>query len=290
MFRSILSAVLVLIPGTAGAAGAEKPPEVLARTTKWVVNYDRDACHLAAKFGEDKDSVIAKFTRYQPGDPFDLTLIGKRFISRDSDIHAGGKVDFGLSAKPLDLGGLYGTMGKSNALFLRSLRFDGWESNEKMEVPPDVTPEQEARITGATIALQGRQPFRIEFGSLGKPLAQMRLCMDNLVKSWGYDPVEQAAALRPVSPITSPGTWLSGNDYPVNAIRGGHSGLVQFRLDVDAEGKILGCFILSRTSPDDFADTTCRAMTRRARLQPALDAQGRPMRSYYVSKVVWLAG
>jgi TonB family protein len=113
--------------------------------------------------------------------------------------------------------------------------------------------------------------------------------MDNLVKSWGYDPVEQAAALRPVSPITSPGTWLSGNDYPLNAVMNGHSGLVQFRLDVDAEGKVLGCFILSRTSPDDFADTTCRAMIRRARLQPALDAQGKPIRSYFVGKVVWLA-
>jgi hypothetical protein len=70
----------------------------------------------------------------------------------------------------------------------------------------------------------------------------------------------------------------------------GHNGLVQFRLDVDPGGKVAGCFILSRTSPDDFADITCRAMTRRARLQPALDAKGKPIRSYYVNKVIWLAG
>ncbi|MDT8757159.1 energy transducer TonB [Sphingomonas psychrotolerans] len=288
MFRSILSAVLVLVSGTASAIGAEKPPETLARATKWVVDYDRDACHLAAQFGEGKKSVIAKFTRYQPGDQFDLALIGDRFVSADAEV--AGKIDFGLSNKPVDLNGLNGTMGKTKAIFLRSLRFDGWESSEKMEVAPTLTPEQEARITGVTVDLRGRPPFRIEFGSLAKPLAQMRLCMDNLVKSWGYDPVEQAGALRPASPITSPGTWLSSSDYPMNAVMNGHNGLVQFRLDIDSEGKVLGCFILSRTSPDDFADTTCRAMTRRARLQPALDAQGRPMRSYFVSKVVWLTG
>jgi TonB family protein len=279
---------IVLSASAAGAVGAEKPPETLARAGKWLVNYDRDACHLAAQFGEGKSAVIAQFTRYEPGDHFDLALIGNRFNSEDAK--AAGTVDFGLSAKPAELNGLHGNVGKTKAVFLRSLRFDGWQSKEKFAMPPRLGPGQEAGITGTTIDLRGRRPFRLEFGSLEKPLAQMRLCMDNLVKSWGYDPEEQAAALRPVSAITSPGSWLSGGDYPMNAVMQGHNGVVQFRLDVDAEGKVAGCFILSRTSPDDFADITCRAMTRRARLQPALDAKGKPMRSYYVNKVVWLTG
>jgi TonB family protein len=281
-----LSAIAATLPGA--AAAKEREPEPLARVGKWLVNYDRDACHLAAQFGEGKRAVIAQFTRYQPGDTFDLALIGNRFNLREAQVE--GKVDFGISARPAEVSGLHGNVGKMKAVFLRSLRFDGWESKEEFDVPARLAPEQEARITGAVVAMRGARPFRLEFGSLEKPLVQMRLCMDNLVKSWGYDPVQQATALRPVSAITSPAKWLSSSDYPMNAVTNGHNGLVQFRLDVDPEGKVAGCFILSRTSPDDFADITCRAMTRRARLQPALDAQGKPMRSYYVSKVIWLAG
>lgn len=288
MFRSMFAGLVLLNTSAAGAVGAEKPPETLTRAGKWLVNYDRDACHLAAQFGEGKNAVIAKFTRYEPGDHFDLALMGNRFSSSDAEVV--GTIDFGISAKPVDLNGFHGNVGKMQAIFLRSLRFDGWQSKEKFDVAPRLTVEQEARITGVTVDLRGRRAVRLEFGSLLKPLAQMRLCMDNLVKSWGYDPVEQAAALRPVGAITAPGGWLSSSDYPLNAVMNGHNGLVQFRLDVDAEGKVAGCFILSRTSPDDFADITCRAMTRRARLQPALDAKGKPMRSYYVNKVIWLSG
>lgn len=288
MLRLIFLGAAAFIASAASAAGAEKSPETLARAGKWLVNYDRDACHLAAQFGEGKNAVVAKFTRYEPGEHFDLALIGNRFNSDEAEV--AGTVDFGISAKPVKVNGLYGNVGKTKAVFLRSLRFDDWQSREKFDVAPKLAPGQEARITGVTFSMRGKRPFRLELGSLEKPHVQMRLCLDNLVKSWGYDPAQQAAALRPVSAITSPGSWLSSGDYPIGAVMNGHNGLVQFRLDVDPDGKAAGCFILSRTSPDEFADLTCRAMTRRARLQPALDAEGRPMRSYYVNKVVWLAG
>jgi hypothetical protein len=68
----------------------------------------------------------------------------------------------------------------------------------------------------------------------------------------------------------------------------GFNGIVQFRLDVDAAGKITGCHVLHRTKPDLFADLTCRSITRRAKLEPALDAEGKPVRSFSVHKVLWI--
>jgi TonB family protein len=280
-------ALVSFLAAAASPASAERQPETLARTGKWLLDYDRDACHLAAQLGEGKKAVILRFTRYEPGDHFDLALLGDRFRALDAKVQ--GKVDFGLAAKPVEVKGLSGNMGERKAVFLSSLRLDGWQRDGKFDVAPAMTPEQEARVTGLALDTRGARAVRLEFGSLAKPFAAMRNCMDNLVKSWGYDPAQQTAALRPVSAITSPGSWLSSDDYPMISAMNGHNGLVQFRLDVDADGKVARCFILSRTSPDDFADITCRAMTRRARLQPALDAQGRPMRSYYVNKVVWLA-
>jgi TonB family protein len=78
------------------------------------------------------------------------------------------------------------------------------------------------------------------------------------------------------------------SEYPAKAMAGGHNGLVQFRLDVDPEGKVSGCHVLARTNPDDFADLTCKSLTRRGKFKPALDAQGRPVPSFFVGKVSWM--
>lgn len=279
----IALALAAAVPSVASAKDRE--PEVLTRTGKWVLEYNRDACHLFAEFGEGDALVVARFTRYEPGDRFELSLYGRRF--RSAGVRTDAKIDFGLRGTPIEESIIYGSAGKLPAAFLSSTRLDGWERTKDPEVPPRITPEQEAAVTGMTVAIRGKRSFRLEFGSLGKPLAQMRDCSANLVKSWGYDPEVQAALLRPASPLESPGKWLSVNDYPENAVRMGHNGIVQFRLDVDVEGNVAGCYVLARTSPDDFADRTCRAVSKRAKLQPALDAKGMPVRSYFVQKVNW---
>lgn len=279
----IALALAAAVPGVATAKDRE--PEVLTRTGKWVLEYNRDACHLFAEFGEGDAQVVARFTRYQPGDGFDLALYGKRF--RTVDVRSEAKIDFGLADAPLERNVTFGSAGKFAAAFIGSVRVDGWSPGSRPVAAPRITPEQEATVSGLAVAIRRKAPFRLTFGSLDKPLAQMRDCSANLVQSWGYDPEVQAALLRPASPLESPGKWLSVNDYPEGAVRMGHNGIVQFRLDVDAEGNVAGCYVLARTSPDDFADRTCRAVSKRAKLQPALDAKGIPVRSYFVQKVNW---
>lgn len=292
MIRTLLAGIAGASIGTVAisAQPGDKSIETLTRNGKWLANYNRDSCQLAVQLGEGKSLVMVQFTRYEPGERFDFAVYGTRFAT--SDVKVEGTADFGLRAKPIAIDGLSGNAGKYRALFFSSVRLDGWESggNGKVETAPRITPEQEKAVTGVTLAIRGRRPVRLEFGSLGAPMAEMRKCMDSLVASWGYDVAQQKAALRPVSAITSPGTWLNPDDYPSKALAFGHNGIVQFRLDVDPEGKVIGCYVLARTSPDDFADTTCKAIARRAKLQPALDAQGKPMRSFWVQKVHWLMG
>jgi TonB family protein len=279
----IALAFALAAPGV--AAAKDREPEVLTRSGKWLVNYDRDGCQLWAQFGSEDKMVVARFTRYQPGDGFDFSLYGKRL--RALDYKGSATIDFGLKGAPADTSYFSGSAGKLPAVFFRGSRLDGWESQSETEVPPAITPEQEASVKGVTVAIPGQRPFRLEFGSLGKPLEHMRHCTDTLVESWGYDPRVQSNLLRRASALTSPAKWFSPNDYPIGAVRAGQSGIVQFRIDVDPDGSIAGCHVLARTSPDTFADATCRAVKRRATVQPALDAQGRPVRSYLVLKTVW---
>lgn len=265
------------------AAQKDREPEALVRTGKWHLNYDRDACHLEGTFGKGDAEVIARFTRYDHGEKFDLSLTGKRFSYPAT--RADAKIDFGI--QEMTSTAMFGTRGGAKLAVFPSLRLDGLGLLSD-RVLPKITPEQEAQIKSITVRIPRKAPFRLEFASLGQSFAQMDDCTTNLVKSWGYDPVVQATLSQPVVPITAPNKWLDSKDYPVSALRSGANGIVQFRLDIDADGKITGCHVLARTSPDDFADITCRAILKRAQLLPALDAQGKRVRSYHVQKARWM--
>jgi TonB family protein len=289
MLKALLVALSVAVAGAPvlAAMPGDKPVETLKRSEKWVVDYDRDGCHLVGGFSEGESKVLVRFSRYEPTDRFDFALFGDRYKSSDPYVH--GTLDFGLG-KAAEVYGFHGDTGKMQAMFLQSTRFDGWVGKSREDEAPDVTPDQEAKITGVTVDLDGWHPLHLEFGSLAKPMTLLRHCTETLVKSWGFDPEQQASGQRRAKPVTAPQKWLNPNDYPSRALSGGHNGVVQFRLDVDEQGKITGCYVLARTSPDDFADVTCRMVSKRGRFEPALDKDGKPMRTYYVQKVSWKAG
>jgi outer membrane biosynthesis protein TonB len=172
------------------------------------------------------------------------------------------------------------------ALLFGKMRLDGVKQRPSGLDPAPVTPAQEASVTRVVVTVKGVEPLTLEFGSLAKPMEQMRACTKELVRRWGYDPDVQASLSRQAIPLNG-AKWFTPADYPKSALRANVSGFVAFRLDVDAEGKVAGCHILDRTEPDEFAALTCRNIRGRARLQPALDAQGKPVRSFFVSKSVW---
>lgn len=285
--------VSLLLPLTVAFAAQpllakDREPITLKSSSKWVVDYDNDACHLMKQFGTGDQVLLAKFTRYQPGDVFDLGLYGTP--AKLPGPVATVRIDFGLAPQPISAAAVLGNAGDKPMMLFSSLRLDGytWYSKDSRPLPaPAIAPEQEARVTAIVLRLPGNRAYRLESGELGKPLAALRECQANLLKHWGYDPAVQLSLVRPATPINSPGSWLGSSDYPKKALDSGIQGMVQFRLDVSETGAVAGCSILFRTNPDEFADTTCKNIAKRAKLLPALDAKGAPVRSYYIQKVRW---
>lgn len=275
------------------ALGLAASPAVLASPTvtslakdgAWVANYDADSCQLIARFGTGDDAMIARFTRYQPGDGFDLALIGKGLKRMGTTTKA--KISFGPGQPLREVEAILGSANETPMMLLNGQRLDSWvwPRNSSNATPPPISADQEAAITDFTVQGGGSRTFRLELGSMRRPMAEMRKCMDMLLESWGYDPKVVATLSRPVAPSNNPATWLTSNDYPSDALSKGQNGLVQFRLDVDEAGKILDCHVLARTRPDAFADLTCRLVERRARLLPALDAAGKPVKGYFITRV-----
>lgn len=286
MFREIMLTIACVSALTTNAAA---DPKGMPRSGPWVANYDRDACHLAAKFGAGDDEITLRFARYEPSDQFALTVYGKRLPVEG--VWSEAEIDFGLAAKPIKAFSLNGGAGDKKATIFSGQRIDGWKPKLWNDPAPSITTEQEAKVTGVDIAFKVKRPtyrLRLEFGSLVRPLAQLRDCTTNLVKRWGYDPAVQATLSRKATPTAPPQSWVTNKDFPEGASRAGHIGTVQFRFDIGADARILGCYVLDRTDPDSFGDLSCRLLSSRARFHPALDAAGKPVRSYFVHKIAWM--
>lgn len=263
-------------------AGNEPAPATKARVGAWEINYDTYSCNLLAEFGDGPQTTYIRLTRYQPQDSFDLIVYGAPYSFGASTVSV--RVGFGLAA-PVKREAMTGQAGnKLPLLLINSLRLDGWEEQKPDQQGPPIAPALEDRATMIDLTIPGGKRFQLETGSFAKPMAAMRACVDDLVKSWGYDPVQQAALSVPVQPTKNPSAWLNNGDFPSRSAIAGHNGVVQFRLDIDETGKVAGCHILHRTNPDDFADLTCKLIAKRAKFTPARDQSGQSVRSYYVNR------
>jgi protein TonB len=101
-----------------------------------------------------------------------------------------------------------------------------------------------------------------------------------------------AAPARPVpkaraAPAGSPGSWLSDDDYPKDALRQEIDGTTAFRLTIDKTGVPRECAITTSSGSASLDNATCAKLMERARFTPARDAKGRPAADTYDGRITW---
>ena len=88
-------------------------------------------------------------------------------------------------------------------------------------------------------------------------------------------------------PKGNPGLWVNTNDYPSIALQNQIEGSTGFRVKVSPDGFVTECMITSSSGSSDLDQATCTNVVRRARFDPALDAQGKPISGAYSNRVRW---
>lgn len=270
----------------------------LKPASKWHVSYDKDGCRLARVFGEDDSPTSLILAKFYPGDAFRLTVGGRAFRPYMKADRA--YVQFGPTEARQDVNYFAGELGNSvPAMIFRGtlnvagptaeqeqlLKQSTW--NSPFRVPPIAT-ERKAAVTYLSISRSVGKAIRLETGPLKAPLAALDKCVDNLLTTWGIDVARHATLSRIVAPRESPGNWVTDNDYPTGPLMRGQQGVVNFRLSVDSSGAVTACNIQQSTRPAEFDEAVCKALTRRAKFHPALDAQGNTMASYYPGTFVFM--
>lgn len=291
-----LLTVLAALLSSAPVATAAKEPLRLAPSSKWLVNYAEDSCRMARNFGEGDQRVMLIADRYEPGEMLQISFYGQPARTRnDSEV----ELRFGPDEVSQKIGFYPSTLGeKTPGLTLQtSIRIapltgeqekaqeQATKTGDFAYTAPDIGPAREAAVHFIEVQRPVRTPFILETGSLGPPLAALRKCTDELLGHWGIDVAKHAGLTRHVTPKKDPSRWMTSYDYPPDMLAQGARAIVKFRLNIDEQGRPTECHIQQSTRPQAFDEAVCKAIMRNARFEPALDAAGTPIASYWVNTV-----
>lgn len=294
MITKAIAAFSIIAAATPAVAQSSKGPLALKPSSAWHVDYADDRCRLARQFGEGDEQVYAFFDRYGPTEYFRLTVAGKpvkTFVEK-----ADASVQFGPAEAEQKILFYNGNLGQRPALiFAGSMRIAPATASEFAAAtksddddPVDFAPIGEARQKAVRYLAIGkplRRSVTLETGSMRGPLVALDKCIDDLMTTWGIDTEKHKKLTRKLKPRQSPGKWVVSSDYPLDMLASGQPAIVEFRLSVGSDGVPSACHIQSTTRPKEFDDAVCKSVMRRARFDPALDAEGKPLASYYRNTV-----
>lgn len=258
-------------------------PQTFKPAGQWVADFGEDYCRLSRPFSDGTNTITVALERIQPVNSVRIIMVGNGIkMFRGST-----ELEYTLAPSGGSRKGPFwtSTTGDGQAyLNLGDVFMAAPGPFPTGPVPPyDRTAEQEYAkgvnaidITGGVI-----DPVRFEIGGLKAPIGVLQQCADDLLKVWGLDPAQHQTMTRPVQPAGDVSKWL-----PTGAIGFGDFAKLggsanQVRVMVGADGKPTSCTIHWASLEKKTNDTICKSIIDKGEFQPALDAQGQPMASYW---------
>lgn len=292
--------VLITLAATLCVNAAPTPKTVLRLkpATPWVVDYAEDSCRLARTFGEGAEQATLFLDQFEPAAGFHVTVGGGPFSAQRDIIDIDLTLRFGPNEAVQEVSSVTGTLGKQPAVIVagpqriaplskeETVSRDAIKKSGTRYDVPVISREREAavrflEITGATTDVV------LETGPMDKPLGILRECAWDTVGDWGLDVAQQQNLRR--GPVAKDGArgWFVADDYPSNMVKGNYQGTVNYRLIVDETGKPKSCHVQRSTRPKEFDITVCRVVMKRGKFQPALDAAGNPVASFWSQAITF---
>ena len=262
-------ALAAILPGIARAA----PPEPLKPAGSWVLDYGETQCIASRAYGDGKNALTFAIRPAPNGSNYELLVGRERYAPRYAE-ELDGSVDFGRGP-------------------IKAWLLHYGDSKKRVSV-------HQFRISAADMAQAGaanRVTLRagdgtsatIALTNMPELLKGMQACTADLQHYWNIEePEKQKVAVDVKGDVRS---VFKPTDYPADAMKLRQEGKVQFLLLINEQGKVAGCNVVQASGIPALDGMGCQVIVERAKFQPALDRQGKPIRSAYVTPpVVWRIG
>lgn len=287
---------LVLAAGSisiAAPAMADDGTVILEPSSYWSVDFGEEKCRLARAFGEGEGRHLLFIEQGGPKSSFGFMAIGPAFerFKRPDRI----EIQFGEFEPMTDhipmLGeteGFGASLIYTNMVFERHTKAENAaEEAQPRKAPlPRLDVETANRIDSISVSY-GKRKVVFNTGDLSEAVTVMNECALNFVEAWGLDRGAHESMVQPPK-------WKNEQavarriqaTYPSQALRRGESGIIRLRVTVEEDGSVSDCILNKATIADSLDSPACREM-RKAQFEPALDENGEPMRSFYLTNIIY---
>lgn len=272
----------------AGSASAEVGL-LLAPASEWQYREYDDRCRASRQFGEGENRTTLWIEQGGAEARYNLTFIGRPFRHP-----FGGGVHLQFGDQPEIIRSYIAAESSRGrpVLMMYGVSIAMPELERGEEAPaPDVTLDKDEAdaIDHLRMRTSIVEPVELQLGSLGEPHAFLNQCGAKIAVTLSEAGRALTSEAQPPVAIR-PDRWLRRGDYPVQLAAAGMAGQVTARITVNSAGKPSSCFVTETNKPNLFDDTVCLALMKRAEFEPARDASGEPVASYYFYSVNFQIG
>lgn len=283
----LIAHLLASSPAVAEAQDGPNRVEQLLPESDWNIDFGEDYCRLARTFTDGENSYLVFFEQAGPATGFGMTLAGpkirqfRQIITRlkleedepfiQVNAQRGEVVGFGPAA-----------------IFPRIEIND--ETEGASEVALRTLPQIDLVGASKIERIQfGHGGFALSFetGDMGPPLQALNVCAADFVRAWGLDAEKHES-------FTRMARWTNEADvareiqkyYTRSALNRGEQAIIRMRVIVEVDGSVSQCKLFESTETERLESKACEEMEG-AVFEPALDAAGQPMRSFYTTNIIY---
>jgi hypothetical protein len=289
----------ILVVGAPSALAAkERELVVLEPSSPWALDYADDSCRLGRVFGEGSDAHAIFFEQFGPSSGFALTVAGQHMRNFRSERRT--PLKFGDSLPEQITEPQTGKLGSFGPAVIYSeiglLAADPDEDETKPQpliaptaelgTLPQLNLDQAKQVEFVELSQRDRT-VRLNTGDLAEPFKALNICAGHLLETWGLDLARQKTRVK------SP-EWLNlehvlrriVHALPDFAVARNKQANYKMRVLVDEEGKVSDCYLFGQTKAPSLTALGCKYI-KLAKFKPALDGDGNPMPSYYMSTLLY---
>ena len=286
------AACAVILAATPGHAKSQETM-LLEPSSKWHLDMAEDKCRLARRFGEGENAHVLFFEQDQPSRFFSVIAAGPGFEK------FGGKaplqIAFGgaepVSRESFTTGSLEGFGPTIFTYLTDTAGSEDLAADEEAEKTAEfvylrqIDTDTLEKVDRLTLSQSDRPSVEFHTGKLSSPMEALNGCARNFIEFWGLD-LEKHRKMKRRAEWTNTMQVIRRiqSSYPVAALRAGEQGIVRMLVIVDENGAVTECRQSDATLLDKLESNACREM-RKATFKPALDADGKAMKSYYATRV-----